>query len=139
MALDTDRTARMHDMLARLRRDHPTAGEDFYHILFRRAPHLRTLFREEDMAGQGMKFMTTLAVLVDKADRPEEMGAEVRELGKGHAAYGVRAEHYEPMREALIETMRRKLGTEFDAALEAEWRVLYDRVAQDMIQASKSG
>jgi nitric oxide dioxygenase len=66
------------------------------------------------------------------------MGAEVRELGKGHAAYGVKAEHYEPMREALIDTMREKLGSEFDASLEAQWRVLYDRVARDMHAASKS-
>lgn len=135
MPLDSERSARMRTLLARLRRDHPGAGEDFYHRLFQRAPELRTLFREEDMEGQGMKFMSTLAVLVEKADRPEEMGVEVRELGKGHAAYGVKAEHFEPMREALIDTMREKLGREFDAAMEAQWRVLYDKVAQDMIAA----
>jgi hemoglobin-like flavoprotein len=138
MPLDAARSARMHDMLVRLRRDHPEAAEDFYHLLFERAPELRVLFRAEDMEGQGMRFMTALSVLVERLDRPGEMAAELRELGRGHSAYGVKAQHYPPMREALLDTMRAKLGAEFDEDAAAEWAALYDRAAAEMIAAARA-
>ena len=48
-----------------VRQDITPASTAFYDALFRRAPDLRSMFRD-DLAGQGMKFMTTLTVKVTK-------------------------------------------------------------------------
>ncbi len=132
--VDDARIIMVRDQILRLRRDAPEAPADFYHALFERAPHLRTMFREEEIAGQGRKFMVTLGLLADRMERPEAFLAEVRELGRGHRAYGVAPEHFEPMREALLETLRAHLP-DFDDEAEAAWRAVYDRVAAEMIAA----
>ncbi|SFI10108.1 globin domain-containing protein [Albimonas pacifica] len=135
MAFDADRIALLRDQLAALRRDAPDAPSEFYHALFRIAPELRPMFRDEDIGGQGAKFMATLGLLVARLSHPEAMHAELVELGRGHAAYGVKPRHFEPMREALIETLRASLGEAFDAESEDAWRALYDRAAAEMIAA----
>ena len=135
MAFDADRIALMRDQLATLRRDHPEAPAEFYHALFAQAPQLRVMFRDEDIADQGNKFMATLGLLVERLSHPEEMRTELAELGKGHHAYGVKPEHFEPMRAALLGTMKTHLGEAFDAEAEDAWRALYDRAAAEMIAA----
>lgn len=110
-------------------------GEAFYTRVFDRMPEARALFRH-DMAEQGMQFLTTLHVLVDHLDSLDGVDAEIRALGQGHAAYGVRPEQYPPMGDALIETMRASLGDAFDAEVEAAWRKGYALLADRMQAAS---
>lgn len=105
----------------------------FYDALFRRAPHLREMFRE-DLAGQGMKFMTTLSVVIEKLDDDDASAAQYTGLGKMHASLGVRAAHFPPMGEALIDTLRAGLGVGLTPELEAAWRKAYNQVASNMIR-----
>jgi len=137
MAFDADRIALLREQLATLRRDAPDAPSEFYHTLFATAPELRPMFREADIGGQGVKFMATLGLLVDRMAHPDEMRTELAELGRGHAAYGVRPAHFEPMREALMTTLHGCLGEAFDAESEDAWRALYDRAAAEMIAAGR--
>ncbi len=136
MAFDADRIALLRDQLATLRRDAPEAPSEFYHTLFAASPELRPMFRDEDIGGQGVKFMATLGLLVERMAHPDEMRRELGELGRGHAAYGVKPTHFEPMREALLATLRSHLGERFDADSEDAWRALYDRAAAEMIAAA---
>ena len=138
MAIDADRLALVRATVKRLRGDMPDASVAFYQSLFERAPSLRDMSRE-DIEGQGMKFMTTLGVLVDRFDHPEDMQAEIRELARGHAAYGVKAEHFAPMRSALLGTLKERLGEDFTPAVEEAWGNLYDAVADAMIEEMKGG
>lgn len=133
MPLDSTNLARMREMLHILRRDAPDASTDFYQALFERAPELRTLFRDSDLAGQGRKFMAMLGLLVDACEDYGRLGNEIRELGRGHVAYGVEARFFPPMEEALIDTMRSNLGERFTPELEADWRKLYAIVANEMM------
>jgi nitric oxide dioxygenase len=94
-------------------------------------PEAREMFRD-DMANQGMQFLSTLRVVVDHIDDLDRIDGELRNLGRGHGAYGVRAEQYGPMGDALIETMRDTLGPEFDAEAQAAWRKAYEAVAARM-------
>jgi hemoglobin-like flavoprotein len=119
--------------LERMRDRFPDHPRYFYEALFRRAPELREMFRE-DLEGQGMKFMTTLSVIISRLN-DEAAGAEqYLGLGKLHAALGVERAHFEPMCEALMDTLREGLGQDFTPELETAWRKSYDHVAETMIR-----
>ncbi|WP_158243150.1 globin domain-containing protein [Acidimangrovimonas sediminis] len=108
------------------------ASLEFYEALFRRRPDLRPMFRE-DLTGQGMKFMSTLEAVVDSLESPEAIADRMEELGHSHAALGVKAEHFVPMGEALIETLRKYVGEGWTAEADAAWRKAYDEVAGRML------
>lgn len=111
------------------------ASQSFYDRLFETTPHLRGLFRT-DMADQGMKFMTTIGVILSLLERPEELGEMVGKLGRAHAALGVEPTHFAPMGEALIATMSETLGPEFTPETAAAWRHAYDALARGMVAAA---
>jgi hemoglobin-like flavoprotein len=105
----------------------------FYDRLFETAPDLRPLFRG-DIAGQGMRFMSTLGVILDQLDDPHALRPYVERLAQGHAAYGVKPEHFRPMGQALIQTMRETLGDRFPKGADIAWEAAYDHLAEKMIQ-----
>ncbi len=105
----------------------------FYDALFRHAPELRQLFRE-DLEGQGMKFMTTLGVILAKLDDESAVDPHFQELGKRHASLGVHTSHFAPMEEALVDSLRNALGEEFTPELEALWRRAFEEISARMIQ-----
>jgi len=107
-------------------------GRIFYEHLFALAPELRPMFRS-DLEGQGMKFLSTLHVLVDAFDDEEALRPQLRQLSEGHAAYGVKPEHFAPMGEALIRTMRDALGEDMPDETEQAWRRAYDQLAEEMV------
>ncbi len=135
-------TAREQDQLRqsfeRLQSEFDQFSTDFYERLFRRAPALRAMFRE-DLAGQGMKFMTTLREVIFHAQDTEGEGDRLEELGRGHASLGVTADHFAPMEEALIETLRDTLGDECSDDLEAVWRKAYEEMSAAMIRKGGIG
>jgi len=125
----------LRDTMAKLKAEAAPASTDFYDKLFRIAPDLRPMFGD-DMEGQGMKFMSTLAVIVDAIDDEDALSDHLTRLGQGHSAFGVRAEHYTPLRQALIETMRAHLGGAFSSETEAAWTKAYDQMAERMLAAT---
>ena len=129
MAIDPARLDLVRDSFRRIRGNLQPPSAMFYDALFRHAPGLRGLFRD-DLEGQGMRFMTTLAVIVDDLDRPEVLEPQLAAIGRSHAALGVRPAHFAPMEEALIDTLRAHLGEDLDPATEAAWRDAYGAVAQ---------
>jgi len=104
----------------------------FYDRLFEIAPELRGLFRA-DMAGQGMRFMSTMSVILQNLDDPEALGPYLERLAIGHGAYGVKPKHFRPMGQALIQTMRETLGSGFPEDAAAAWGAAYDHIARQMI------
>ena len=119
--------------LDRLRNDFDSHSTFFYDALFRHAPQLRQMFRD-DLTGQGMKFMTTLDVIVQKLDDEEQIAEQYTGLGKSHATMRVHAADFAPMEEALIETMGNALGDDFTSELEHAWRKAYAVVSSNMIR-----
>jgi len=105
----------------------------FYDALFRHAPGLRQMFRE-DLQGQGMKFMTTLGVILAKLNDETAVDPHFQELGKRHKSLGVLAQHFGPMEEALIDTLRHALGDGLTPELERLWRQAFTEIAGRMIQ-----
>lgn len=105
----------------------------FYEALFARAPHLRELFRE-DLKGQGMRFMTTLGTILQDMESPDAGLVNYAELGQLHRALGIRKGDFEPMEEALMDTLRDKLGDGFTPELESAWRKAYRQFADRLIK-----
>ncbi len=119
---------------AELRTDLRPRSLSFYEALFRRAPELKPMFRE-DLTGQGMRFMATLGILVDNLDDMEGLSRRCAELGGSHRALGVKAEYFEPMGDALIETLGDALGGALTAEAEMAWRKAYRSFADRIIAA----
>lgn len=119
--------------LERLQTDFSGHPQYFYQSLFRHAPELREMFRE-DLEGQGMKFMTTLSVIVSRLNDDAGSAEQYLGLGKLHATLGIERAHFVPMGEALMDTLREGLGDDFTPELEAAWRKAYDHVSSTMIR-----
>ncbi len=76
----------------------------FYERLFQTLPEVRPLFKR-DMDDQGRKLMATLGTVVRSLDRLDAVLPAATGLAIRHVEYGVRPEHYEPVRPALLWTL----------------------------------
>ena len=109
----------------------------FYARLFALDPALRALF-QSDMREQPRKFMQMLAAVVDGLDRPAMIVEEVAALGQRHASYGVLAEHYLIVEEALLWALAEELGERWTPEVAAAWRAAYALLAATMEAAARS-
>ena len=107
------------------------AAKLFYARLFELDPSLRRLFGG-DMAAQGRKLLAALRATVAAVDRFDDLGPMLADLGARHHGYGVRAEHYDTVGEALLWTLQRGLEPHYSAATDVAWRAAYAAVAQAM-------
>jgi hemoglobin-like flavoprotein len=107
----------------------------FYDRLFTLDPALRPMFRG-DISEQGKKLMSTLAVAVNGLKRPEKIIPTVQHLGRKHAGYGVRPEHYAVVGEALLWTLDKGLGDAFTLETEEAWTAAYTLLATVMQEAA---
>jgi hemoglobin-like flavoprotein len=106
----------------------------FYQRLFELDPQLRSLFHN-DIEEQSRKLMQFLRQLVESVDHPEDIVPALESLGRRHATYGVREEHYETVGAALLWAFAQVLGAGFTAEARAAWERLYVRVAEIMKRA----
>ena len=113
-----------------------TAATLFYDHLFELDPAIRRLFRRTDMAGQRKILMQTLTVVVKSLDKLDTIVPAVQALGRRHAGYGVRSEHYESVGIALLWTLEQGLGDAFDDETREAWAAAYGTLASVMIAAA---
>ena len=132
MSVSTSELQLVRDSLDQLRDNFDAHSTYFYDALFRHAPQLRQMFRD-DLTGQGMKFMTTLDVIVQKLDNEDAVAEQYTGLGRAHARMGVHGSDFAPMEEALVDTMRNALGDDFSPEMESAWRSAYGVVSQNMV------
>ena len=108
----------------------------FYDRLFELDPALRRLFSRTDMAQQKKVLIQTLTVVVKSLDRLDQLVPAIEALGRRHAGYGVRAEHYDTVGAALLWTLGQGLGDGFTPDLEVAWTEAYTTLASVMIGAA---
>lgn len=108
----------------------------FYRRLFELDPGLRPLFKG-DMAAQRAKLMVALGAVVASLDRLARILPAIRQLGRQHAAYGVRPDHYATVGEALIWTLEQAQGADFTTATRRAWTDAYGRLAWAMVAAAE--
>jgi nitric oxide dioxygenase len=104
----------------------------FYGRLFEIAPEVKPLFRG-DMTEQGRKLMATLAVVVNSLGNLSAILPAASALAKRHVGYGVKAEHYAPVGDALLWTLQRGLGEHWTPELATAWSTAYGVLSEFMI------
>ena len=106
----------------------------FYHELFTAAPNLRRLFPQDLTSLQG-HFEAALALVVRNLDEMDALRESLRDLGAQHVHWGARPEDYVTARESLIAAIR-SLSTDWNAAMERQWRVAITAIVVPMIEGA---
>jgi NAD(P)H-flavin reductase/hemoglobin-like flavoprotein len=104
---------------------------DFYGYLFAACPHLREMFPPQ-MTVQNERLFAALLKMVSLLDTPDQLARYLARLGADHRKYGVRPEHYAPVGDALLRTLRRHCPA-WGPAAEAAWQAAYAAASQMMI------
>ena len=113
-----------------------TAAELFYGKLFELDPDVKPLFANSDMKEQGTKLMVMIGTAVKGLDTIGELVPAVQKLGERHVGYGVKAEHYDTVGAALLDTLAKGLGDDFTPEAKEAWTITYTTLATVMKEAS---
>jgi len=111
------------------------AGKLFYERLFEIDPALRPLFKG-DIDAQAVKLMQMVGTAVSALRKPSLLNHAVSELGKRHVNYGVKAEHYNTVGEALLYAIKTQLKDKYTPDVESAWRAVYGELARISIEAA---
>jgi len=112
-----------------------TAANLFYGKLFELDPAIKPLFKG-DMKAQGKLLMTMIGTAVNGLSRLEKIVPAVQDLGRRHAKYGVKDQHYDTVAAALIWTLGQGLGKDFTPDVESAWVGAYTVLATTMKDAA---
>lgn len=112
-----------------------TAAELFYTRLFSLDPALKPLFTG-DMKQQGRKLMSMIATAVNGLNDLGALVPAVEALGKRHAGYGVKPEHYATVATALLWTLEQGLGDAFTDDVKSAWVEVYGVLSSTMQRAA---
>lgn len=107
----------------------------FYKKLFSLTPELEPLFTG-DMNEQGAKLMKMLGVVVNGLSNLDVLLPAVQNLGKRHVDYGVTADMYTTVGEALLWTLEQGLGESFTIDVKDAWTTAYMTLQQVMCDAA---
>jgi hemoglobin-like flavoprotein len=111
------------------------AAAMFYERLFEIDPTLRPMFKG-NLREQGRKLMSALQMVVGSLYRLDKIVPAIQNLGRRHAAYGVRPEHYQTVAVAVLGMLEKQLGEEFTPEVKAAWVAAYTLVAETMIASA---
>lgn len=110
-------------------------GDVFYSKLFLHNPQLRHMF-PKSMDEQYKKLMDMLSVIVIRLERQEELKADIVQMAKRHAGYGVKPAHYKMVGDALLWTLQQGLGRDWNENVKDAWEVYYQELSTTMINAA---
>jgi len=116
--------------------DGVTFGIGFYNRLFEIAPDIELMFKRPVLE-QSRKLTTILDHVIEKLDSLDEIVENIVKLAQRHETYGVKPEHYTLVGEALLWTLERELGDEWNDDLKFAWTMCYVSISTAMLQAMK--
>ena len=114
-----------------------TATAMFYDRLFAIDPGSKKLFENTDLAEQRLKLLQVLSVAIAGLDDLGRLIPIIEDLGRRHAGYGVRDEHYDSVGAALLWTLQKGLGAAWTAETAAAWAEVYGLLSGVMRRAQK--
>ncbi len=127
-----DQIKAIQESFARVAPISEQAAALFYGRLFEVAPEVKPLFKG-DMKQQGAKLMATLAAVVSGLSNLPSILPAASALAKRHVDYGVQAADYAPVGAALLWTLEKGLGAQWNPELEAAWGAAYTVLSDYMI------
>jgi hemoglobin-like flavoprotein len=107
-------------------------AEHFYRLLFSRRPDLQPLFHRSSRGAMSKMFTQKLVAIVDHIEDPVWIEHELGHMAASHVGYGVSAEMYAPVGEALIDTLREACGESWTPEAERAWRSAYAALSAAM-------
>jgi class 3 adenylate cyclase/hemoglobin-like flavoprotein len=111
--------------------DEDAFAKTFYDKVFAIAPEVRALFRN-NMTNQGRLLTHMLGGIVYSLSRPEHLHKGLAKLGASHTKYGVKAEYYPVVKQAMIETIDEVLGERRSNKSIEAWNSALDFVIDTM-------
>ncbi|WP_214404038.1 globin domain-containing protein [Pseudonocardia lacus] len=111
------------------------AAQVFYASLFAAAPATRALF-PVNMQVQRSRLLRALVHVVQQVDRPEVLVPFLEQLGRDHRKFGVVAEHYDAVGQALLDALAAVAGPGWTPQVAQAWRDAYAVVAGAMRAAA---
>ncbi|GAA0394565.1 FAD-binding oxidoreductase [Microbispora corallina] len=118
----------------------PVAGKAaayFYGRLFSESPQLRGMFPPA-MEVQRDRLFGALTRIVWMLDSPGGLAHYLAQLGRDHRKYGVVAEHYKAVGNALVATVRHFAAEIWNEEIEAAWVAAYGMASEIMIEAAEA-
>ncbi len=112
-------------------------GRLFYATLFRIAPESRDLF-PVNMEVQRSRLMRALVHVVQMVDQPDELVPFLEQLGRDHRKFGVVAQHYDAVGQALLTAIATTSGPAWTPAVRDAWTDAYDVVSSAMRTAAQA-
>lgn len=110
------------------------AGNIFYTRLFEQSPHLKHLFKE-NMRDQERKLIALITFAVSKVNNLDEISNDVKALGTRHKGYGVKDDMYNDVATALLWTLEKGLGKQWNDEIKEAWTTLYVTLAGIMAKS----
>ena len=114
------------------------AADLFYDRLFELDPDVRELFVKTDMSTQKAKLLATLASTIAGLNTSATLLRDLEELGRRHAAYGVRSAHYALVGDALLWTLEKGLGDHWSDESADAWTAAYSLISGQMQKGAHS-
>ena len=116
--------------------DHVVVGGLFYNRLFEIAPQLKSMFHNP-IPEQSKKLLAMMNYVIAKLDKLDDIVDEVAKLGRRHIQYGVQAEHYAIVGNALLWTLERGLGDNWNEEVKNAWTECYTILSGAMVAATE--
>ena len=83
--------------------------------------------------------MTMIEIAVENVHQLDQILPAVRDLGRRHARYGLKAADYDTVAGALLGTLQQALGSEFTPNVRDAWVACYQTLAGEMKAAAPNG
>ena len=111
-------------------------GELFYCRIFEIAPQVKSMFHNP-MPEQSKKLFAMLNYIISKLDKLDDILHEVAKLAQRHVSYGVNPGHYAVVGQALLWTLEKGLGKNWNDEIKEAWSACYEVLSGAMINASE--
>jgi hemoglobin-like flavoprotein len=118
------------------RMDPQLIGDVFYGRMFQQMPSFRPMFKN-NMTEQYAKIVDMLSLIVSRLDKLEQLTDEITQLALRHVKYGVRPAHYKIVGDALLWTLEKCLGKDWNPETADAWATCYKLLADTMIAAAE--
>jgi NAD(P)H-flavin reductase/hemoglobin-like flavoprotein len=104
--------------------------------LFSCSPHLRGMFPAV-LDSHCQRMFRSITRIVWTLDNPSALRTYLTQLSRAHRKYGVTAEHYAAMADALLATIAAFTGAAWTGQTQAAWAAVLDLATQTMINAAE--
>lgn len=110
-------------------------GDVFYSRLFLDEPSLKKMFKISQEQ-QAQKLVDMLDMIVKRLDRLSELSDEIKAMADRHVGYGAKPKHYDHVGKALLWTLEKGLGKDWNSNVAEAWTKCYAILKYSMLQSS---